>query len=146
MSSCFLDRWVLVVFFLAGALTVFLVCESKPRSFLPQWLAAPLEVAGAVRTLTYHRGLVMQIEDWVGMPILMFGATLPAFLAAGLLGRASLSNLRCSKPLMMPSRAYDHSRKLEVTPTLDSFRFQQFLDPALLMSPVPMHSRRLQLE
>ena len=72
--------------------------------------------------------------------------SLSAFLAAGLLGRASLSNLRCSKPLMMPSRAYDRSRKLEVTPTLDSFRFQQFLDPALLMSPVPMHSRRLQLE
>ncbi|OLP92332.1 High affinity nitrate transporter 2.5 [Symbiodinium microadriaticum] len=89
-----MDKFAICMFFLAGALTVFVLCESKPRSGLPSWLANPLEVASAVRTLTIHRGLVQQFEAWVGMPILMFGAAVPAVTVMSIFGWASPDVLR----------------------------------------------------
>ena len=60
----------LVFAFLTGAITVFIMCESKPRSWLPNWLAVYVENAGAIRTMAVHRSFVCQIENRVGMPSL----------------------------------------------------------------------------
>ena len=102
--------------------------ENKPRSGLPTWLAVPLEVASAVRTLTVHRAFVQEFESWAGVPILMFGAAVPAMAAWGILVWAfpgalapyiprmfsgdSMLTHRCQRSLGMqpcpPNFAYKH--------------------------------------
>ena len=70
----------LVFAFLTGAITVFIMCESKPRSWLPNWLAVYVENAGAIRTMAVHRSFVCQIENRVGMPISAFSAAIPTII------------------------------------------------------------------
>ena len=143
----YFNHLMLVIVFLAGAVSVIVMCESKPRSWMPAWLAAPMEVAGAVRTLTYHRGLVQQIESWVGMPILVFGAALPPMIAVSVLNWAFPSRLRQLLPFLLAGKVQErtfaqgghgrHYRSLKTNPTLQSSNFLQH-DLSQLMIPVPM--------
>ena len=119
-----------IMVFAAGALSVFVLCESRPRPFLPGWLSTPLEVAGAVRTLTYHRSQVMQFEDWIGMPILKFGTALPGLVAVGLLGWASPGSLKVCLPGLL-SKAH----------TQQHHAFQNFRASNPLMEPDIWHGQ-----
>ena len=140
-----MDKFAICMFFLAGALTVFVLCESKPRSGLPSWLANPLEVASAVRTLTIHRGLVQQFEAWVGMPILMFGAAVPAVTVMSIFGWASPDVLRRCMPCIFsgamnqeaPARSCLRHRSLQKQISPQCFVYKHFDDPCELMFQVP---------
>ena len=49
-------------------------------SWLPNWLAVYVELAGAIRTMAVHQSFVWQVENRVGMPISAFSAAIPTFL------------------------------------------------------------------
>ena len=107
-------------------LSVFALCERKPRSGLPSWLANALEVAIAVLTVTIHRGLVQQFAAWVGMPILMSGSAVPAVAVMRIFGWASRDVLRCCMLCIFPGAmnqdvparsCFHHPHKASLTST-----------------------------
>ena len=134
-----MDKLALCVIFFAGALSVFVLFENKPRSGLPTWLAVPLEVASAVRTLTVHRAFVQEFESWVGMPILMFGAAVPAMAAWGFLKWASPGALASYIPHVFSGDSmltHRCQRSLRMQPCPPNFAYKHLSDPCELQIPV----------